>query len=410
MIRMAVVGMGFRAVTMVRVIREVEPTVKLVAIVDPDPALVDQKMAAAKIDAGDARRFGDIDQLLEHADDFDAVLVGTRCHLHTPLAIKLAPLNKPTFLEKPVAISSAQLHDLAQAYRHRQDNVVVSFPLRVTPLLESVMDIIASGRLGILTQLRAVNCVSYGGIYFGQWYRNYEQTGGLWLQKATHDFDYINRMMGARPVAIAAMSSLSTYGGDQPHDLRCSACDRASSCPEGPDALRRRDDCGGMSKMTRALNQSWDHACAFSRDIQNQDSGSAIIRYDNGTHASYAQNFVARRSAGRRGATIIGYDATLDFDWNTNALRVIDHHRDRVDRIEVKATRGHSGGDQVLAQMFVDVIRQRTPSRASLRDGLLSAAMCMAARRSNHSQTFEPIHLPDEPAPTVRAARLRVET
>src|SRR5439155_16963488 len=127
--------------------------------------------------------------------------------------------------EKPVAISSEQIAALRSAYLGREDTVVVSFPLRLTAHVQMALRIIRSGRLGAINQVQAVNNVPYGGVYFGQWYRSYEKTGGLWLQKATHDFDYITHMLGSRPTLITAMHSRLAYGGSMPPELHCSGCD-----------------------------------------------------------------------------------------------------------------------------------------------------------------------------------------
>ncbi len=328
----------------------------------------------------------DTDRLLEHADSYDGILIGTRCDLHAPLAVKVAPTRLPLFLEKPVGISTAQLQALHAAFLGREASVVVSFPLRVTPLVQRVMEIIASGRLGIINQVQAFNYVPYGGGYFGQWYRDYNTTGGLWLQKATHDFDYINRLVGSRPLTIAATGTRKIYGGSMPADLRCSACDRVDSCPESPRNIALRGDDGGMGHG--------DHACAFSESIRHHDAGSALILYADGTHASYAQNFVSRRSAARRGARITGYEATLEFDWYTESIQVIEHHGTAVDTIKVEIPQGHHGGDSVLARNFIDIIRGQDVSHATLADGILSATMCIAARTSEANQTFEPVVLP----------------
>ena len=93
----------------------------------------------------------------------------------------------------------------------------------------------------------------------------------------------------------------------------------------------------------------------FGDGIKLQDAGAALISYEDSVHASYTQNFLTRRSAASRGATITGYQATLSFDWYKGTVTVIDHHRDRVDSFTVRATTGHLGGDEVLARNFVDV-------------------------------------------------------
>ena len=58
-------------------------------------------------------------------------------------------------------------------------------------------------------------------------------------------------------------------------------------------------------------------------DTGNEDSGSAIVRYQSGMHVNYSQNFFARRAAQARGATLLGYKGTLQFDFYTGELRVI---------------------------------------------------------------------------------------
>ena len=70
---------------------------------------------------------------------------------------------------------------------------------------------------------------------------------------------------------------------------------------------------------------------------------------------------------------------------------MIDHHSDRVDSSHVRATTGHLGGDEALARNFVDVCLGRDESRTDLSAGLLSAAMCLAARESAHAQRWIPI-------------------
>jgi predicted dehydrogenase len=263
--------------------------------------------------------------------------------------------------------------------------VTVSFPLRYTPLFTAALEIVQSGRLGKINQVQAINDVSYGGVYFGQWYRDFEQMGGLWLQKATHDFDYINLLTGAAPVTVAAMTTQNVFGGQMPFDLKCSKCDLTETCLESPKNQILRGDAGGASEVGQ------DHACLFSEGIRNQDAGSAIIRYANAVHASYTQNFVTRFSAHTRGAIIIGYDATLKFDWYTDEVTVTDHHRNRVDRIVTKSFEGHSGGDSVLVRDFLNMVRTKQPPQANLKAGLLSVAMCLAARESAESQTFQRI-------------------
>jgi hypothetical protein len=202
------------------------------------------------------------------------------------------------------------------------------------------------------------------------------------------------------------MHSRLAYGGQMPEDLVCSRCDLTETCPESPKNLTLRGDDGGTMNLVRP-SPDIDHACTFSRSILHQDAGSAIIMYENGIHAAYSQNFLSRRSAGVRGATVIGYDGTLNFSWQSKTLRVIDHHRDRVEELDVTATGGHGGGDEQLAGNFIEVIRGRAPSRSPLNEGLLSAAMCLCARESaatGMAMSIPPFHRDSNAKPYPRGA------
>jgi predicted dehydrogenase len=374
---------------MVASMQSVDPGVSVRAVADPDAEGARRRLEMVGSHRDETRLYPFADAMLADATDYDGVVIGTRCYLHTRMAVKVASVGLPLFLEKPVAISPEELGVLREAFRGREDQVVVSFPLRHTPLFAKVLEIVHSGVLGTINQIQAVNNVPYGGVYFGQWYRNYDQTGGLWLQKATHDFDCINLLAGSRPVGVAAMESRRVYGGEKPHDLRCSACDETETCPESPQNLASRGDDGGMYQDS---DDRTDHWCAFSRGIQNHDAGSALIMYENGIHASYSQNFLSRRSAYKRGATVVGYEATLEFDLAPMELRITDHRSDKVEQIRVDIEdAGHGGGDLILAESFLDLLKGRAKPNASLQDGLLSAAMCLAARESARTKTFQPV-------------------
>jgi predicted dehydrogenase len=383
MLRLAVIGLGGRSSGVIGIIRKISADVRVVAIHDADPRAARERVVQFGQTVDEIQWFDSAEKLLENSREYDGLMIGTRDDTHTAMAVIASETKLPLYLEKPVAVDRAQLETLHAAFAGREDDVVVSFPLRVTPLFSKVMEIISSGRLGKINQVQAVNNVEYGGVYFGQWYRTYKECRGLWLQKATHDFDCINLLADSEPLMVAATSSRLVYGGNMPNDLKCSACRITDSCPESPKNIALRGDDGGMGKG--------DHWCAFSKGIENQDAGSALLLYANGIHASYSQNFLARRTMGRRGAIVMGYTASLEYDWKDNSIRVVDHHKDHVEELTVEASQDHGGGDEVLAMNFIDLMRGRSKSISDLCAGIRSAAMCIAAMESARSRTFQTI-------------------
>lgn len=329
--------------------------------------------------------FADAEEMLDQVM-LDGVVVGARCGSHAPLALKALKRGLPLFLEKPIATNMADLKALAAANATHSPKVVVSFPLRVTAMVNLAREIIDSGKIGTVEHVQAWANVYYGAVYYQGWYRDESETGGLFLQKATHDFDYINSLLRPNaPVSVCAMTSKQVFHGSHPAGLHCQDCPERTTCRESPyDPARAKP---------LALDQPAHQMCAFAVDTGNEDSGSAIVRYQSGMHVSYSQNFFVRKSAGSRGARLIGYEGTLEFDWNKDYLTVIPHHKSSVEAHKFEPEGGHGGGDSALAANFLKVITGEEKSIAPLEAGILSGLMCLKARESAKTEKFEAIRM-----------------
>lgn len=368
--RIGIIGYGLRANVVFAQMKQLYPETQLVAITDPREAelapLVDSSV-----------RFYPTPEDMINGEKLDGIMIGTRCDLHTELAIRVLPAGIPLFLEKPVATNIEDLLRLKQANEASRTPVVVSFPLRNTPLVRRVKQEVAQGKIGKIEHVQAVNNVYYGGVYFHNWYRDESITGGLFLQKATHDFDYINYITNEKAKRIAAVKSKQIFKGDKPAGLQCPDCEAYNSCPES------------------SLVQPYGTSCCFAEDTGNEDSGSALIVYESGMHAVYTQNFFARRAAGRRGARLLGFKGTLEFDWYTSEIVIYPHHEEKEpERILVTLgpEDGHSGGDGALIHNYYAVMRGEAASETPLEEGLFSALMCLKASASASSRTFQDIN------------------
>ena len=213
---------------------------------------------------------------------------------------------------------------LEGAFADSKCQVVVSFPLRVSPLCRLAREYVEAGAVGNPVHIAALNYVPYGTTYWEAPYRDYQITGGLFLQKATHDFDYMAYLMGEPIVRVAAMGTYGkVFGGNKPAGLSCDACEETAVCLESP-LNRKRNHSGGRQNA---------HPCLYSVDCGeagkdlNEDCSSAVVQFASGAHGVYTQVFYARRDAGQRGATVSGYMGTVSFDWYTNELKRVRHHR-----------------------------------------------------------------------------------
>src|SRR4051794_25484173 len=99
MSKLGVIGYGRRMRHMLQVIDRYHASAEVVAVLDPNEV----ELRAAFPDALAGVSFCDnVDQLLDD-HQLDAVLIGTRCTLHAPYAVKVLERHLPLFLEKPVA-------------------------------------------------------------------------------------------------------------------------------------------------------------------------------------------------------------------------------------------------------------------------------------------------------------------
>ncbi|MFD2332859.1 Gfo/Idh/MocA family protein [Cohnella sp. GCM10020058] len=314
----------------------------------------------------------------------DSILIGTRCSSHTDVALKIFPSGIPVFMEKPVATTYADLLRLKAGYEQYRPQVLVSFPLRGIVHIRLAKEIVDSGKIGAVEHVQAVNNVPYGDVYFQHWYRDKVETGGLFLQKATHDFDCINYLLGLRPTDICAMTSKRVFNGSKPAGLTCPNCSERNVCEDS-----------ALLKRKQGESIIGEH-CVYGEDAGNEDSGSAIIRYVNGMHVSYSQNFYVRKKAGSRSFRLLGYKGTLEFDLYTSVIKVYMHHTNRVETYDINpGTGGHLGGDAVLAEQFIAMMRGERSAFSTLEDGMLSALMCLRAKESAATDRFQKIEWSD---------------
>jgi predicted dehydrogenase len=382
MSRLAVIGYGARSAWMVKCLQNAMPDLCVCAVIDPNEDQARSRMPEK--DRESVLFFKDVPSLFRAAKP-DAVLIGTRCNLHTPYAIQVARYPVALFLEKPVAISMKQTIALERAFEKSKCRVVVSFPLRVSPLCILGRERIETGAVGRPEHILAVNYVPYGTCYFDGGYRDYAVTQGLFLQKATHDLDYMSFLMGSAITRVAATALKGrVFGGRKKAGLTCSTCKESADCLESP-SNRKCNLSGGTTE---------DHPCVFGTDIgtpesgMNEDCSSVLVEFASGAQGVYTQVFFTRRDAAARGATVSGYHGTLSFDWYTNQMKHVRHHRPFSDVTTGGSGLSHFGGDQELALDFAAAIQGSGHSRTPIETGIQSAYACLAAKISSETGRF----------------------
>src|SRR5256712_7411729 len=182
---------------------------RLVAIADTNGALA--RKVAAEFDV--PRAYEDQAELLQDST-VDAVVIVSPTHTHRALVVDAMKARKPTFCEKPPALSLAEAADMADAVPRTGTLFQMGFMRRFDPGYAAAKRQIDEGRIG-----RPVVCKSTSRDPFPPSiaYADPKSSGGIFLDMGIHDFDLARWFMGeVRSVqaigGVVAVPEFATVG------------------------------------------------------------------------------------------------------------------------------------------------------------------------------------------------------
>lgn len=155
----------------------------------------------------------DLDAVFTSAD-IDAVFVLTRHDSHAALALRALRSGKHAFVEKPLALTEADVDALALAAEESGRMLMVGFNRRFAPLTREMQRELA-GRGGPLATVITVNA---GALPADHWTRDAVQGGGRIAGEACHFID-LARALTAAPIASVATTWAHGRDGRQVDDV-----------------------------------------------------------------------------------------------------------------------------------------------------------------------------------------------
>ena len=137
------------------------------------------------------------DRLL-HDETIDAVYVCTHNDSHARLGIEAAKAGKHVMMEKPVALTLKECHELLSAVEQSGILFMTAFKLRYYPSVQRVREFLPSPRLCIaqMTDERWPDAF---------WGNDPAQGGGNVLSQGCHAADLMCHLLGNEPVTISAV-------------------------------------------------------------------------------------------------------------------------------------------------------------------------------------------------------------
>jgi predicted dehydrogenase len=198
-VSLGVIGAGNFARTMLLPYLKADPRVSLRTIA-----------TATGINAKDtARKFGFASCTTDYAtllDDsaINSILVATRHNLHTKLVIESLNAGKHVYVEKPLALSEAELVGIREAYQNGAGrlHLMVGYNRRYAPLVVAIKNFFANRTGPMVLHFRA----NAGFIDRSNWYQDPEIGGGRIVGEACHFIDVMQYLTDALPVSVFAQT------------------------------------------------------------------------------------------------------------------------------------------------------------------------------------------------------------
>ena len=354
--RIAVAGLGKRAVKVLNYLTRAMPEARVVAFVDPNPQVLDLLEAAQ-----DIQPYPAVDEMLAESAP-DLLFVGSPNHLHLDHIASGLAAGVRVFAEKPLVVSMDQTWALAELLRkYGTDRLMVGLVLRYAPQMKDLKRALTSGQLGRIVSIEANEHIEpqHGGFFMRDWRRHSRFSGGFMLEKCCHDLDLYHMITGSRPVQVASFGGRATFVPENAPDL-----------PHG----------GELYQQTPSL---WETtADPFRSDGDIVDHQNAILRFENGVSMSFHTNINTPHES--RHFCIIGTKGMAEGDLQRGYLRVTDAATsdpvfERDYTTDPEALIDHYGSDKQMAAEIAEFLRgQRQSLPVSAVDALEAGITALA--------------------------------
>jgi scyllo-inositol 2-dehydrogenase (NAD+) len=201
-LNVGVIGLGRLGRVYARDLAGRIPETRLVAVADPAPGLA--RDIAAEFEVPHAYTEP---AALMHDTSVDAIVIVTPTHIHREQVIAAAATKKPTFCEKPPALSLAEIAEMKRAIESSGVFFQMGFMRRFDSGYAAAKKQIDAGRIGTPLVFKATSRDPFRPSLE---YANPKSSGGMLIDMGIHDFDLARWFMGDVR-SVAAIGATIAY-------------------------------------------------------------------------------------------------------------------------------------------------------------------------------------------------------
>ena len=212
-IRFGIIGSGGIATLWLKGARQVED-VKVVAIHSLD--LTSAKELAKTFDIPSVEE--SYEAMLQR-EDIDAIYVGTPHTFHYENALKALNHGKHVLCEKPMGINQAQAVEMFDTAKRNNCFLMEAMWMRFFPAMQQLRDVIASGAIGRVRNIRATFAYNIGGLPKTHRLLNPALAGGALLDVGVYCLHFCNALLREHASQMTGFASINSteeaYGVDE---------------------------------------------------------------------------------------------------------------------------------------------------------------------------------------------------
>ena len=284
----AIVGVGVRGISMfVRpLVKEYQDVAELVALCDRNPlrAQVANNQLGVNLPI-----YTDFDEMLAK-EEIDIVIVTTRDSYHHEYIVRALEHGKDVITEKPMTIDAEKCQQILDAEKRTGKKVTVTFNYRFIPYVTKIKELLKQGILGKIfsVDFHWYLDTRHGADYYRRWHAELENSGGLFVHKATHHFDLVNWLLEQEPRRVFSMAKLNFYGPNrEKRGERCLTCELGEKCEFFLD-LKNSPSLKELYLDTEAGDGYVRDRCVFGERIDIYDTMATLVEYSGGTQLCYS--------------------------------------------------------------------------------------------------------------------------
>jgi UDP-N-acetylglucosamine 3-dehydrogenase len=214
MLKIGLIGAGMMGQVHARAYANL-PQAQLVAVADARADEAQQIVAESG-----ARIFGSMDELLANAD-VDVIDICLPTPLHAAHTVRALEAGKHVFCEKPITLTMDEARQVVQAARAARGKFTVGHVVRFFPEYARAHDLIVKGDVGKPKVIHTLRGGGFPAWSSNNWMGDLNQSGGVALDLACHEFDWLRWCLGevARVFARGLAFTHLAAGQNRDHAL-----------------------------------------------------------------------------------------------------------------------------------------------------------------------------------------------